>query len=183
MTYDFSDLKQKIEDTNEWLKKEYLGVRTGRATPALLDTVSVSSYGSQLPISQVATVGVEDARTLKVSPWDVSQLKEIEKAITDADLGMSVVSDGQGIRVIFPELTSERREQLLKLLKDKHEDARVSLRSIRDDIWNDIQKKEKDKEIGEDDKFRFKDEMEKMIKDAQSGLDEVMERKEKEIRS
>jgi len=183
MTYDFGDLKQKISDTQVWLKKEYMGIRTGRATPALLDSIQVDSYGAQLPISQVASVGVEDACTLKITPWDVSQSKEIEKAITRADIGVSVVTDEKGIRVIFPELTSERREQLLKLMNDKREDARVSLRGARDETWSEIQKKEKEKEVGEDDKFRFKEEMEKMIQDAHIGLDAIVERKEKEIAS
>ena len=183
MTYDFAELKQKITNNEEWLKKEFMGIRTGRATPALLDSIQVESYGANLPIPQVASVGVEDARTLKITPWDASQTKEIEKAITRADIGVSVVADEKGMRVIFPELTSERREQLLKLMKDKREHARVSLRGVRDDTWNDIQKKEKEKEIGEDDKFRFKDEMEKMIQDANGGLDKIVERKEKEIMS
>ena len=183
MAYDFTELKQKIEDTEEWLKKEYTGIRTGRATPALLDSIHVESYGAQLPIPQVATVGAEDARTLKVTPWDMSQIKEIEKAITRANLGVSLATDERGIRVIFPELTAERRDQLMKLVKDKREHARISLRGVRDETWNDIQQKEKEKEIGEDDKFRFKEEMEKMVQDAYSGLDGIVERKEKEIMS
>jgi len=181
MTYDFKELKQKIEDTEEWLKKEFLGVRTGRATPALLDSVRVDSYGSQLPVNQMAGVTVEDARTLCLTPWDTSAIKEIEKAITVANLGVSVAVDEKGVRVIFPELTSERREQLQKLIKEKLEHARISLRSARDETWADIQKKEKDKEIGEDDKFRFKEEMEKLVTEGNKQLDEVAERKEKEI--
>lgn len=183
MTYDFSNLKQKVKDTEDWLKDEYAGIRTGRATPALLDNIRVDSYGSLLPINQVATVSVEDARTLRVTPYDVSAVKEIEKAITNSNLGVSVATDEKGTRLFFPELTSEGREALLKLVKEKLEHARVSLRTERDHTWEDIQKKEKDKEISEDDKFRYKDEMQKVIGEGNKELDAIVEKKEKEILS
>lgn len=181
MAYDFSELKQKITDSEEWLKNEFLGIRTGRATPQLLDSIRVESYGSQLPINQVAGLTIEDARTLRIAPWDTAQVKDIEKAIIVANIGVSTATDEKGIRVIFPELTAERREQLLKLIKEKLEHVRISLRGIRDEVWAQIQQKEKDKEIGEDDKFRFKEEMEKLIKDANTQFEEVAGRKEKEI--
>lgn len=181
MAYDFSELKKKVEETRRWLLKEYQGVRTGRATPALLDAVQVSAYGAEIAIQHVAAVSVEDAKTLRISPWDVSQVKEIEKAITNANLGVSVSSDEKGIRVSFPELTSERREQLQKVVKDKLEHARVSLRGTRDLTWEGIQKREKDKEFGEDDKFRYKEEMEKLVKEGNEALEEVAWRKEQEI--
>lgn len=183
MAYNFSELKTNIEGVNEWLKKEYLGIRTGRATPALLDGILVESYGSKLPISQVATVGVEDARTLRISPWDASQAKEIEKAIVDANLGISVSTDDRGSRVSFPELTAERRDVLVKLLKDKLEDARISLRSERDKVWGDIQKQQKDGEISEDEKFNYKEEMQKMIDEAGNKLEELATKKETEIQN
>lgn len=183
MTYNFSDLKQNVEGVQEWLSKEYLGIRTGRATPALLDGILVESYGSRLPINQIATVGVEDARTLRISPWDASQVKEIEKAIVDANLGISVSTDDLGSRVSFPELTAERRSVLVKLLKDKLEDARISLRSERDKVWGDIQKQQQDGEISEDEKFNYKEEMQKIIDEAGKKLDELATKKETEIQS
>ena len=183
MTYDFSSLNKKITDTEEWLKKEFQGIRTGRATPALLDSVQVDSYGSRVPLNQVGSVSVEDARTLRVVPWNQEQIKDIEKAVTDANLGVGIFSDEKGVRVSFPELTSERRQSLIKLSKDKLEEARISLRNERDVVWSDIQRKEKDGEISEDDKFRYKDEMQKLIDEGNKVLEELGDKKEKEINS
>src|SRR3989344_1271803 len=116
MTYDFNPIKLKIKETEEWLKNEYHGVRTGRATPFLLDGVQVKSYGSKLPLKQVAAVTIEDARTLRVTPWDKTQIKEVESAITAENLGVSINSDQIGIRITFPELTTESRAKLVKVV-------------------------------------------------------------------
>lgn len=183
MSYNFSNLKQKIKDVEEHLKNEYLGIRTGRASPALLDSIRVESYGSKLPVNQVAAISIEDARTLRISPWDNTQIKEIEKAITNSNLGVSISVDDKGIRIFFPELTSERREVLIKLVKEKLEGARISLRGERDHTWTDIQNQEKEGGMGEDEKFRYKDEMQKIVDDANNALEAVAERKEKEILS
>ena len=182
MTYDFSPLKQKIEDTEAWLKKEFQGIRTGQATPTLLDNIQVESFGARVPLNQVGNVGVEDARTRRVSVWNVEQVKDVEKAITDANLGVGVTPDESGVRVTFPELTSERRDTLIKLSKDKLEEARISLRGVRDEVWGDIQKQEKDGEISEDEKFSYKDEMQKLIDEGNKALEELGNRKEEEIK-
>lgn len=181
MNYDFSHLKQKIKDIQEHLKNELSGIRTGRATPALLDSVMVDSYGAKTPVNQVAGVNMEDARTLRITPYDVSHVTEVEKAITNSNLGVSVSVDERGLRIFFPELTSEVRETLGKLVKGKLENAHISLRGERDNTWNDIQKKEKDKEFSEDDKFRYKEEMQKIIDEETNNLDAIVEKKEKEI--
>lgn len=183
MAYDFKPFEKRIAEIVDRAGKDLAGVRTGRAAPAILDSVQVESYGTRMSIPQVANIAVEDARTLRIAPWDASQAKEIEKAITVANLGLSVGADERGIRVSFPELTSERRTQLLKLAKEKVEEARTSLRSARDDVWNDIQKKEKDGLMPEDDKFRAKEEMQKRVDAANKKFDEALERKEKEISS
>lgn len=183
MAYDFSSLKKRTGEVVQWLKDEYTGIRTGRATPTLLDRVLVEAYGGKLPVSQVGSISVEDARTLRVSPWDATLVKAIEKAIITADLGLSVATDEKGCRVSFPELTSERRGMLVKLLKEKLEEGRVSLRKSRDEVWNDIQKKEKEGTMSEDEKFRYKDEMQKIIDGAGNNLEETAARKEKEIAS
>lgn len=183
MTYDFSRLKKKAIDIQNHLKDEFSGIRTGRATPALLDSVIVNSYGAKAPINQVAGVNVEDARTLRIAPYDSSQIKEIEKAITNSNLGVSVSVDEKGIRIFFPELTSEIRERLLKISREKLEKAKISLRNERDEIWADIQRKEKDREIGEDDKFRLKDEMQKIVDGENTKLDVITEKKKQEIMS
>ena len=181
MAYDFKNFEKRIKEVEERLWKELGAVRTGRAAPAILDGVLVESYGTRMPITQVATVSVEDARTLRVAPWDAVAGKEIEKAITLANLGLSVGMDERGVRVFFPELTAERRVALIKLAKEKVEDARTALRMARDEVWSDIQKREKEGVMPEDDKFRAKDEMQKRVDAANAAFDEAFQRKEKEI--
>lgn len=183
MNYDFKTFKQKLADVENWLMKEMSGIRTSRAAPALLDGVRVEAYGSPLSLKEVAAVSVEDPRTLRVSAWDASLGKEIEKAITAANLGVSVSAGEGGVRISFPDLTSERRASLVKLAKERLEEARKSLRVRRDEVWQDIQKKEKDGGMGEDDKFRFKDEMEKLVGETGKKLEDIFARKEKEILS
>lgn len=183
MAHDLNKFKGRLGEIETWLKTELATIRTGRANAALLDGVRVESYGSQLPIVQVAGVGSEDARTLRITPYDKSQSKAIEKAIADADLGVSVNVDDGGLRVIFPELTAERRDLLIKQAHKKLEEARISIRNERDYIWGEIQKEEQAGEISEDDKFRAKDEMQKIVDDVQKRLDEITDAKEKEISS
>ncbi len=183
MTYDFSQLKKKAKELEEWLKKEQSQIRTGRATPALLDGISVEVYGTRTPLNQIGSISVEDSRNLRITLWDMSHAKDVEKAIMLANLGVSVGLDEKGVRVSFPELTTERRASLIKIAKDRLEQARVTLRKLRDEAWNDIQKKEKLGGMSEDDKFRFKGEMEKVIQETSKNLDVMSEKKEKEIQS
>lgn len=181
--YNFGLFKEKIKNNEEWLKKEYSSLRAGRATPSLLDNVFIDVYGSKTPISRVAGITSEDAKTLRIAPWDAGQIKSIEKAIIVASLGVSVIVDDKGVRVIFPDLTVERRESLIKILKQKLEDGRTSLRAEREKVWGDIQKKQKEGELSEDDRFKLKNEMQKLVDEAGRGLDKVYEKKEKEIQS
>ncbi len=183
MAYDFKPFEKRIKEIEDRLTKELGGVRTGRAAPAILDSIQVESYGSRMSINQVATVTAEDARTLRISPYDMSQAKEIEKAIMQANLGLSVALDERGVRVSFPELTAERRTSLIKIAKERLEETRTSLRSARDEVWSDIQTLEKDGEMPEDDKFRSKDEMQKRVDAANKKFDDMLARKEKEITS
>ena len=181
MAYSFSKLQQKVLDTKEWLQTEYFSIRTGRATPAVLDSVKVESYGAMVQLNQVANVTIEDARTLRILPYDPMQGKEIEKGITATNLGLSVSADDRGVRVFFPELTSENRATLTKVVKEKLEQARVSLRSERDDVWGDIQKQEKDGEISEDEKFGYKEDMQKIVDTANTELESIADTKEAEL--
>jgi ribosome recycling factor len=181
MAYDFKPFEKRLAEILEHAQKELAQVRTGRAAPAILDSVQVEVYGSRMAINQVANVSVEDARTLRVAPFDASQSKEIEKAITVANLGLSVGADERGVRVFFPELTSERRASLMKLAKDRMEEVRTSMRLARDEVWNDIQTKEKEKKMSEDDKYRAKEDMQKRVDALSSKLDDALARKEKEI--
>jgi ribosome recycling factor len=176
-----AELKKRFSDIVEWLEKEFSTIRTGQATPTLLDSVRVESYGSFLPLNQVGSVGVEDARTLRISPWDASQVKAVEKAISDADLGLSVVTDSSGVRVIFPELTGERRQQLVKLAKSKLEDARVSVKAVRDDAMKAIDAAEKAGEMSQDDKFTQKEEVQKVVDQTNRTLEARFAEKEGEI--
>ncbi len=181
MAYDFKPFEKKIAEAVERLTRDFAGVRTGRATPAILDGIMVESYGARVNIQNIASVGVEDARTLRISPWDSSMNKEIEKAIMLADLGLSTSVDDRGVRVSFPELTGERRLALIKIAKEKLEDARAHLRSEREEVWGDIQKQERDGEMSEDEKFRAKDEMQKRVDQGNAHLEELFNKKEKEI--
>lgn len=183
MTYNFSPFKTRVGEIEEWFKKELSLLRTGRATSAILDSITMDSYGSQTPIMHVGSVNMEDARTLRVVPWDKGLVKAIEGAIQKADLGLSVTADSDGLRIIFPELTGERRAQIIKLMKDKLEDARISLRKEREEVLNDFKAQEKDSEMTEDDVFRSKEELQKIIDVANARFEEMGEKKEKEIQS
>ena len=141
----------------------------------------VTAYGSLTPLKQVGNVGVEDARTLRVSAYDAGLIKDIERAITAANLGVGTTSDGANIRVTFPELSSERREQLVKLAKAKLEEARTTVRIARDESWKDIQEKEKAGTLTEDDKFALKEELQKKVDAANKELEEAFDKKQKEM--
>jgi ribosome recycling factor len=181
MAYNFAIFKDKTKQATAWLSKEISSIRTSQATPAILDSIFVESYGSTVPIKEAASITTEGARSLRISPWDASLSKPIEKAIADSRLGLSVAVDEKGVRVTFPELTSERRQALSKILKQKLEEARVTLRKERDKTWDDIQKKEKEGGMGEDEKFRLKTEMQKITDEAGKELDKIAAKKEVEI--
>jgi ribosome recycling factor len=180
-SYDFSPLDTSIKETEEWLVRELSTVRTGRATPAILDTIKPEIYGSRTPINQVAAVNIEDARTLRIVPWDKSVTKIIEAAITNADLGVGVGSDDQGLRVSFPELTAERRTMLQKVANDKLEQARITLRGHRADALKALDAAEKEGGMGKDDLARFKEEVQKRIDKANEALTVQGKKKEAEI--
>lgn len=183
MAYDFSKFKKSIITTEEWLKKEFSGIRTGQANPSLLDGINVESYGAQVPLSQVGAIATEGARTIRISPWDASQVKDIEKAITVANLGVSVSVDDKGLRVNFPELTADRRKEIVKIAKERLEEGKKRIRIGRDEAMKDLKVKEKAGGIGEDEVFRHEKEIQKMVDDANKKLDESCAKKEKEILS
>ena len=181
MNYDFKLFDGKMMGAREWLAREYGGLRTGRATPAILDGISVSAYGSMMPLKQVANIVIEDARTLRVTAWDASIVKDIERAIVAGDLGVGTNADSSGLRITFPELTAERREQLVKIAKHKLEESRTAIRVARDETWKDIQEKERAGEITEDDKFQLKEELQKKVDTANGELEKAFEKKEAEM--
>ncbi|MFA6273565.1 MAG: ribosome recycling factor [Candidatus Paceibacterota bacterium] len=181
MQYNFTNFKNELKKVEEFLGKEYSQLSTGRASPMVLDGVSVESYGSYQSIKNVASVSIEDPKTLRIAPWDKNQIKGIEKAIISADLGLSVAVDDAGIRVIFPQLTTETRQKLVKVLKEKLEEARITVRKEREKIWDEIQKQEKEGKMTEDERFRGKEELQKIIDEVNKKLEEVFEKKEKEV--
>ena len=181
MAYDFNPLKKHITETEEWLARELTGIRTGRATPTLLDSVKPEIYGSRTPIVQVASMTIEDARTLRIVPWDKTNTKFIEKAIGEADLGVSVSVDDQGLRVIFPMLTGERRTQLGKIAGEKMETAKVTLRGHRTDAIKGIEAAEKEGGMSKDDVARYKDEVQKLIDAGNGSLEGAYKKKLEEI--
>jgi ribosome recycling factor len=181
MAYNFSKFNQKGKEVEEWLSKELGNIRTSRATPTILDGVLVESYGTKMAINQVGAIASQDARTLFITPWDTGSIKEIEKAIVAANLGLSVSAVDTGVRVSFPELTADRRASLMKLAKEKTEDARVSVRKLRDEIQKEIEAAEKAGGMGEDEKFRLKADLQKMVDGLNKKLSDSLERKEKEI--
>jgi len=183
MAYDFKTLESKLAGAKDWLNREYRGLRTGRATPSILDGITVAAYGSQMPLKQVGNVSIEDARTLRISPWDMGLIKDIERGITAANLGLGTATDSSGIRITFPELTSERREQLVKVAKQKLEEARTTVRLARDEEWKSIQEQEKNGEMTEDDKFILKDQLQKKIDACNDELERSFDSKEKEMGS
>jgi ribosome recycling factor len=183
MSYNFSKFSARADETTQWLKGELATIRTGRASVALLDGVKIEAYGSRMPMNQVANVVSEDARTLRITPFDRTQIQEIEKAINDADLGVSVSVDDSGLRAIFPELTAERREILIKQAHKKLEEARISLRNERDETQKDIDASQKASDISEDEKFAAKEQMQKIVDETQKKFDEMVSEKEAEINS
>lgn len=181
MQYNFGGFKSASDTILDWLKREYSSIRTGRAAPNILDTVMVLAYGSKMPINQLATVTIESARTLRITPWDKTVSGSIDAAIRESNLGLSVAVDDQGLRISFPELSSERRVQLLKLAKEKLEEARIKVRSEREKTLNDFDKKEKEGSLSEDDKFRLRNELQKLVDETNEKLNTLSAAKEKEI--
>ncbi|KKS23976.1 MAG: Ribosome recycling factor [Candidatus Nomurabacteria bacterium GW2011_GWC2_41_8] len=161
--------------------KEYNQLNIGRASPMVLDGVSVESYGSFVPLKNVASVSIEDPKTLRIAPWDKSQIKNIEKAIAGANLGLSAATDDLGIRVIFPQLTTETRQTLVKVLKEKLEESRITVRREREKLLEDIETKETEGKMTEDERFRAKEELQKIINETNGSLEVIFEKKEKEV--
>lgn len=181
MQYNFSNLKTGLKKIEDFLGKEYRELNIGRASPMVLDSIQVESYGSRVPLKNVASVSIEDPKTLRVAPWDKGQIKGIEKAIAAANLGLSVAVDDQGLRIVFPQLTTESREKLVKVLKEKLEEARIVVRREREQVWDEVQTLEKSGKMTEDEKFRGKDELQKIIDEVNKNLEAAYGRKEKEV--
>ncbi|MFA6459048.1 MAG: ribosome recycling factor [Candidatus Paceibacterota bacterium] len=183
MATDINTLKKQLASATEWLRKEFQQIRTGQASPSVLDNVRVEIYGAPMSLKEVASVTLEGARTLRIAPWDKTHIKEIEKAISTSNLGLSVAVDDQGLRVNFPQLTTESRQEIVKAAKDKLEEARKQVRREREDYIKDLQAKEKDGGMGKDEVFRLKGDVQKIVDEENKKLEELFAKKEKEILS
>lgn len=178
MTYNFSEFKESIKKSEEWLAKEYASLHTGQATVSVLDGINVDSYGTKQPVKNVASISIEDPKTLRVVPWDRELVKEIEKEILKSDLGLSVAVDSSGIRVIFPMLTTENREKLVKVIKSKMEDAKISVRKERENVLREIDRMAREGEMSEDEKIRSKESLQTFVDEANQKFEEIFGKKE-----
>lgn len=177
----FSSHEDRMKKSIEALKRDFASLRAGRATPALLDRVTVDYYGAPTPVSQVANISVPEPRMITIQPWDKGMLSDIEKAIMKSDLGLNPNSDGMMIRLSIPQLTKERRAELAKTIHKKAEESKVAVRNIRRDANDALKKLEKDKAITEDENKKAQEDMQKTIDQYVKEIDRVTASKEKEI--
>lgn len=173
--------KAQMDKSVESTKENFVGIRTGRANPALLNGITVDYYGAPTPLKALASIGVPEPRTLAVTPFDASQAAAVEKAIRDSDLGVNPNRDGNVIRVTLPELTEERRKDYVKLAKSKAEDGKVAVRNIRRKTKEHIESSVKDGDLGEDEGNRLQKELDTLTKKVSDVIDELLEGKQKEI--
>ena len=177
-----TDMQTRLGKTQEALKKDFAGLRTGRASTALLDPIMVDAYGSMVPLNQVGNVSVPEARMLSVQVWDKSLMKHVEKAIMESGLGLNPMNDGQCIRIPIPPLSEERRIELCKIAGKYTETARISARNIRRDALDEVKKLKNANEISEDDQKRFETEIQTLTDNTIKALDEMLKAKEVEIK-
>ena len=178
------DIKNKTEDFEkviEHVSSDIAGVRTSRATPTLIENIQVNIYGSKMPVNQVASISCPEPKQLLVEPWDKNVLKDIEKAIETASLGLSVKNEGNFLRLSIPAMTEETRKENIKMLHEKLENGRVSLRNLRDKIKEEIITAERNKEIGEDEKYNLIEELDKTTREYTDKIGEIGKKKEEEI--
>jgi len=178
---ELEELEERMKKSISVFEQNLSEIRAGRANPAILNKISIEYYGVQTPINQVAGISVPEARTIVIQPWDASALKNIEKAILASDIGLNPNNDGKVIRLTFPELTEERRKDLVKDIKKIAEEARVSIRSIRRDGMDTAKTKQKNSEISEDEKSDLEDKIQKLTDKYIGEIDKILENKEKEI--
>ena len=181
MPVDFKEYARRMDKAIDHLAEEFGAVRAGRANAKVLDRITVEYYGSETPLNGVATISSPDARTLVISPWDTKLLKDIQKAIQMSDLGINPQNDGRVIRLTFPQLTEDRRKDLVKQVKKYAEDAKVAMRNIRRDGMDYVKKLKKDNEITEDDQKKAEKDLQDMLDKYIKRVDETLAAKEKEL--
>lgn len=176
-----NDAENRMKSAIKVLEEDLEGIRTGRATPALVEKLTVEYYGMQTPFNQVANISIPDARTILIRPFEASLLKAMEKSIQSSDLGLTPSNDGKSIRLMLPPLTEDRRKELMKIVSSRLEDARISIRNVRRDVIKDLKDSEKEKLISEDEKKKGEDKIQKLTDQWITQVDEVGKHKEKEI--
>jgi len=181
LTEIMNDSEDRMSKTIEALRKDFSTMRAGRANPAILEKVKVEYYGALTPLNQLANIAVPEPRLLTVQPWDKSLLSTVEKAILKSDLGLNPTNDGNILRIVIPQLTEERRQELVKTAKKKAEESKVSIRNIRRDANDKIKQLEKDKELNEDESKKEQDEIQKLTDKYIKEVERVLENKETEI--
>ena len=181
MDFNTTDLKLKMKKTIEILKKEFSGLRTGRASVGLLEPINVEAYGSKVPISQVSNISVPEPRTITVQVWDNALVPNVENAIRSSNLGLNPMTEGNLIRLPIPELTEERRKEIVKIASKYSEDSKVVIRNVRREAMDKIKNLEKNKEISKDHLFQFSEDIQKITDEMISEIDELYLDKEKDI--
>ncbi|EAU42778.1 ribosome releasing factor [Fulvimarina pelagi HTCC2506] len=179
--FDFDDLKRRMDGAIQSFKGDLAGLRTGRASPNLLDPVMVDAYGTQMPVNQVANISVPEPRLVSVTVWDKQMVGKVERAIRESNLGLNPVTDGTTLRIPLPELNEQRRKELVKVAQQYAEQAKVAVRHVRRDGMDSLKKMEKDGDIGQDDNRQMSERVQKMTDDAVSEIDRTLATKEQEI--
>ncbi len=175
------ELRERMEKSIEALQNDLMAIRTGRASPALVERLPVEYYGTPTPLNQMASIAAPEPRLLVIRPWDPSSLRDIERAILGSDLGLTPMNDGMLIRLSIPRLTEERRRDLVKVVSRRVEEARVAVRNLRRDALQDLKEFEKEKMISEDEFFRGKDKVQELTDEFVEEIDEIGQRKEEEV--
>ena len=176
------DMRVKADEVLEKLKEEFKNIHTGRANSALVENIVVSYYGQNSPLKQMATINVPEANQIVVTPWDVNSLGDIENAIRNSQLGFSPVNDGKSVRVTLPPLTEERRNEFAALISKLAEEGRIAVRTLREDVWKNVKKMEKDGDLTEDDRYSAEEELNKVTKEYNNKIEEMSDKKASELK-
>ena len=177
------NLRPKMDEVTGKLSENFRSLRTGKANSALVENIAVSYYGTKAPLKQMANISTPDASLIVIQPWDANSLGDIELAIRNSEIGINPTSDGRVIRLALPPMTAERREELIKMLHKTAEECRVALRGLREDAWKEVKNLESAKQITEDDRYRAEKELNNLIEEFNKNINELIENKEKEVRT
>lgn len=176
------DLKKKMDEVLEKLQDEFKKIHTGRANSTLVEEIKVAYYGTQTSLKQMANISTPDANLIVIQPWDANSLGDIENAIRNSELKVNPVNDGKVVRISLPPLTEERRNELIKLIRNLSEEARVTLRNLRGEVWDEVRTMEKDGKVTEDDKYKAEDELNKLVNEYNRKIEEAVDKKETDLK-